>query len=370
MFSRRALKFLSVVVFLVLALVVAGIGVYFGYSYVIAQNARFEAFSTSGTTIGPDTAGAKMVVIPRAATTKAIAALLSDQKVIANPFLFTLLSKVNGFDGQYQAGTHFVTASMTYDEIMYMLSQKPKSVTVTFPEGITYKQIKAKLTAAGVYFDEKKLDAMVKNPSLFLDYDFVRAIPVTAGRDWTLQGYLFPDTYEFDMNADEETILRTFLNNAENKYLPEFYARAQVLGLSMDQVITLASIVQNETAKLTDMGTVASVFWNRLKSKDPTMNFLQSCASLNYLREEQGLARRYIATDADIKFQSPYNTYQNKGLPPGPIGNPGSDAIRATLWPDKTTYLYFVAMGNGNTAFASTFTQHLANIKNSKYYGQ
>jgi len=363
MFSRRALKFLSVMVFLVLALVVAGVGVYFGYSYVIAQNARFEAFTTQGATaVGPGTDGAVMVIVPRGSDTKQIAALLTDQKVIENPFLFTLLSKVNGFDGQYKEGTHFVTDRMTYDEIMYMLSQAPKSVRVTFPEGMTYKQVKARLLEAGVYFDEAKLDAMVQNPSMFLDYDFVRKIPANPDRQWTLQGYLFPDTYEFDMNADEETILRTFLNNTEDKILPEFTARAEANGMTLDEAITLASIIQNETAVLSEMGTVGSVFWNRLNFKDPAARRLESCAVLNFLREEQGLARRVVASADDIAFESPYNTYRNTGLPPGPISNPGVDAIRAALWPDKTKYQYFVAKGDGTTVFAVTWAEHQANV--------
>jgi UPF0755 protein len=362
MFSRKALKALFWMLFLVVALFVAAGGFYLGYSYVVSQNTRFEEFSTSGANVGPDTAGAEMVVIPRASNTKEIAALLADQKIVKNPFLFTLLSKVNGFDGQYQAGTHFVTKSMTYDEIMYMLSQKPKSVRVTFPEGLTYKQIKDKLKTAGVYFDEAKLDAMVQNPSQFIDYKFVRGIEVNPVREWNLQGYLFPDTYEFDMNADEKTIIRTFLDNTEDKFLPEFYARAEVMGLTMDQVVTLASIVQSETAVLPEMGTVASVFWNRLRYKDPASRLLQSCAVLNYLREQQNLPRRIVATDEDIKFDSPYNTYQYAGLPPGAICNPGADAIRATLWPDQTKYLYFVAKGDGTTAFAESFAQHEINV--------
>ncbi len=363
MISRKAVGFLLFVVFVAVALVAASIGVYLGYSYVIAQNKRFETFTSgTGSQVGPETPDAVMVVVPSGADTKEIAAVLAEKKVIGNAFLFTLLSKVNGFDGQYKAGTHFVTAAMTYDEVMYMLSQKPKSVRVTFPEGLSYKEIKKKLTDAGVYFDEAKLDAMVDNPSMFLDYDFVQGIGVTEDRQWTLQGYLFPDTYDFDMNADEETILRTFLDNTEKKILPEFLARAKVIGLSLDEVITLASIVQNETAVLSEMGTVASVFWNRLKFKDPNARLLQSCAVLNYLRAEQGLSRRIVATEADIAFPSPYNTYQNPGLPPGPICNPGSDAIRAALWPDKTKYLYFVAKGDGTTVFAETWAEHQKNV--------
>ena len=364
MFSRKARKSLFWMLLVVVAFAVAAGGFYMGYSYVISQNARFAQFAANGTNIGPDTEGAVMIVIPRGSDTKAIAAILADKKVVDNPFLFTLLSKANGFDGSYTSGTHFVTKSMTYDEIMYVLSQPSKTVTVTFPEGLTYRQMKDRLHAAGVNFDEAKLDSMVQNPSMFLDYTFVQEINITSDRQWSLQGYLFPDTYKFDMNADEETILRTFLDNTQAKLLPEFYARAQVLGMTMDQVITLASIVQAESGRIDEMSHIASVFSNRLHFKDPASRLLQSCAVLNYLLNESGLPTSVFASNADIALVSPYNTYQHPGLPPGPICNPGADAIRATLWPDKTNDLYFVAAcdGTGASYFATTFAQHEVNV--------
>ena len=129
--------------------------------------------------------------------------------------LFLIISKFNGFDGSYRAGTHYLLPNMSYDEIMFLLTHEPKPVTITFPEGLTYQQMKEKMIEAGLNFDEKRLDAMVRRPNALIDYDFVRQIQMNEDREWLLQGYLWPDTYYFDPNADEEDILRIFLNNTE-----------------------------------------------------------------------------------------------------------------------------------------------------------
>jgi UPF0755 protein len=291
--------------------------------------------------------------------------LLAKENIIENTFLFTLLSKFNGFDGTYIAGTHFVTRSMSYDEIMYVLSQSPQSVRVTFPEGLTYKEVKQRLLDAGVNFDETVMDNMVRNPQIFLDYNFVTEIEIKDQRDWLLQGYLYPDTYEFDVNTDEETILRTFLNNTERKLADEYYARAAKVGLSMDQVITLASIIQNECTKTEEMRTVSGVFWNRLKrgSKSDVWFPLESCATVNYLRKEAGLDAVLWVTENDQTFDSLYNTYNYEGLPPGPICSPGEDAIRAALWPENNKFYYFCATGDGSNIFASTLAEQEKNIR-------
>jgi len=264
------------------------------------------------------------------------------------------------------AGTHFVTKNMSYDEIMYVLSQKPHSVRVTFPEGLTYSEVKAKLSAAGVNFDEKVLDSMVRNPQIFLDYDFVTNIEKKDGRDWLLQGYLYPDTYEFDMNTDEETIIRTFLNNTENKLIQEYTDRAEKIGRTMDEVITLASIIQTECMKVEEMRKVSGVFYNRLNRDDYFP--LASCATINYLRKEAGLDTKLWLSNADIDaYDSPYNTYINEGLPPGPICSPGEDAIRAALWPEQHKFLYFCAKGDGYNEFAKTLAEQ---EKNQAYYSK
>ncbi len=376
MISKKITRTLLIVLVIFLLICFSAAGFYFGFSYVLSQNARFsnldKQFNTkeSGSeyAINKDTPGAVELIIPRAADTQEIADLLKEEGIIKNTFVFTLLSKFNGFDGTYMAGTHFVTQSMSYDEIMYILSLKPHSVRVTFPEGLSYSEVKQKLREAGVNFDEKVLDGMVRNPQIFIDYDFVTWIEKKEGRDWLLQGYLYPDTYEFDMNTDEETIIRTFLNNTESKLVSEYVERAKKINMSMDEVITLASIIQNECTKTDEMRTVSGIFHKRLDPKKWPFP-LQSCATVNYLRKEAGQESKLWLLDADISaFDSPYNTYdaKNMGLPPGPICSPGEDAIKAALWPENNSYWYFSAAGDGSNVFAKTLAEQEKNIRNAQ----
>lgn len=371
MLSRRVKRTLLIVATTFVLLVISAIGFYFGMSYVISQNARFDQLDAEFAKpeeenpykINKDTPGAIEIYIPRAADTPAIADVLQAAHVIENPMVFTVLSKFNGFDGSYLAGTHYVTDKMSYDEIMYILTQKPNAVRVTFPEGLSYLEVKQKLTEAGVNFDEQILDSMMRNPQLFVDYPFVAEIQDKPGRQWLLQGYLYPDTYEFDMNTDEEAIIRTFLNNFQAKLSDKYERRAEELGITLDEAVALASIIQIECALNEEMQTVSGVFWNRLKKDIP----LGTDATINYLRKEAGLdTKLWLSSDEINFFDSPYNLYNNLGLPPGPICSPGDLAIKAALYPLKHNYLYFVAMGDGHNAFASTLDQHNANVE--KYF--
>lgn len=351
----------------VLGVVVAScVGFILGYDYVLKQNDRLDKLQSGMLTISSETPGAKMIVIPRGSDTKDIAQILEKSDIISNTLLFTLLSKINGFDGAYLAGTHFVTKELSYDEIMFLLSQQPKAIEVLFNEGLSFLQLKKALVDAGVLFDELALDRMVDKPSLFTEFDFVTHIPAVNDRQWALQGYLFPDTYKFDMNTDEEEIIAKFLANAEMKILPEFYTRAAELGMTIDQVMTLASIIEKESGSIQDMFMVSGVFHNRLKSSRSDMKYLQSCATINYLREQQGREAILVVSNEDMAIKSAYNTYANPGLPPGPICSPGLDAIKAALYPEKHGYLYFVSDGEGNNIYATTLAQHEANIR--KYY--
>lgn len=373
MVAKKITRTITIILVICLLLGGTATGFYFGMSYVMSQSARFdmleerfrEARETGISLIDENTPGAVMLIIPRAANSQKIAEILSEKGVIENPFLFTLLSRFNGFDDTYRAGTHFVSPEMNYDEIMFLLSQNPRSVRVTFPEGITYREVKVRLRAAGVNFDEEVLDNMVRNPQMFLEYRFITDIEIKEGRDWLLQGYLYPDTYAFDVNTDEETILRTFLNNTRNKLLDEYYERAAIMGMTMDEVITLASIIQNESVKIEEMRTVSGVFVNRLRRGEiPGVWMpLESCATVNYLRTEAGLRPVLWVTDNDVTFDSPYNTYNYEGLPPGPISSPGENAIRAALWPERHDYYFFVADGAGNNVFARTLAEQERNIR-------
>ncbi len=358
---------LRVLIVLVLLFAFAVAGVIFGYNYVISQEERFDALQEqidNGTlVIDKNTEGAVVLVVEMGDSTGDIADKLLEMGLINNTFVFSLMSKVNGFDGAYVAGTHYLIPGLSYDEIMYFLTLEPSQVTVTIPEGTTYVELKAILHEAGLNFDDAEFDECMNSPDLFVDYDFISSIEIDPERDYILAGYLYPDTYKFDVNASPETIIRKFLNNMENKLYDEYYARAEQIGMSMDEVITLASIIQQESGKVSDMMYISAVFHNRLNSDDESMRFLGSSATINYLVELQGGTPSLLHTEAETSIDSPYNTYTNPGLPPGPICMPGLDAISAALYPEPNCgYMYFCATGDGGTAFAVTLAEHEENV--------
>ena len=247
------------------------------------------------------------------------------------------------------------------------MTLEPATVSVTIPEGSTYVQVKKLLHKAGLTFNDEEFDQCMNSPNMFVDYDFVSKIEVNEDRDYILAGYLYPDTYQFDINAKPETIIRRFLSNMRSKLYDEYYKRAAGLKMSMDQVITLASIIQMETGKPRDMMYVSAVFHNRLKSKDKSLRKFGSSATVNYLIEQRGGKTSLLHSDEELAIDSPYNTYTHEGLPPGPICMPGLDAISAALYPEAGCgYLYFCAKGDGGTAFATTLKQHNKNIAKYK----
>ena len=367
MLSKKLKIVINILVVLLLLVAFAIMGVYVGYNYVLSQEERFTALEAGiedgSFKVDMNTEGAIPFVINTGDMTSDIADQLFELGLIDNTFMFSLLSKVNGFDGAYQAGTHYLLAGLDYDEIMFLLTQKSESVMVTFPEGLTYEEMKTRLHEAGLTFSDAEMDECMDSPNLFTDYRFVSQIALTEGRDHVLSGYLFPDTYEFDVNASARTIISTMLDNTENKLYDEYYERAAALGMSMDQVMTLASIIQAESSNITDMMYISSVFRNRMNSDDESLHYLSSDATINFIRRMNGLDPTLDVTATDLASDSPYNTYTHMGLPPGPICMPGVDAIQAALYPEpNSNYLYFCSDGNGGTLFAVTLSEHENNI--------
>ncbi len=317
---------------------------------------------TTEVKIKADSEGAKMVDIPMGSDTKTIAGILANEGIINKPQIFTIVSKINGFDGKYQAGTHILKPGLEFNTIMTILTGKPESKKVTIPEGLSYRQIVNTFVKKELATVDK-FDYAMKYQKY--DYDFVKDIKDSNNREFKLEGYLFPDTYEFAMNASEKTIINVMLENFKNKITKEHYKRAKELGMSMDEVITLASIIEREANNTKDRRLVSAVFHRRLKSRD--LNKLQSCATIQYVfLNKEGKVHEKL-TYEDTKIVSPYNTYIHPGLPPGPICSPGMDSINAALYPDEDTdYMFFIAGPDGSTKFSKTYQEHL---KAMKQYG-
>ena len=371
MLSKKIWVALRIRVILFLLFGFAVLGVFGGFNYVISQATRFstlkKGLAEGKYKVTAETKDAVTVVVESGDSTSDIADKLYEKGLIKNKLVFSLMSKINGFDGAYVAGTHYLLKTYSYDEIMFFMTLEPATVAVTIPEGATYVQVKKILHKAGLTFDDEEFDQCMNSPNMFVDFDFIANIDISEDRDYILAGYLYPDTYMFDINAKPETIIRRFLSNMKSKLYSEYYTRAKGLKMSMDQVITLASIIQMETGKPRDMMYVSAVFHNRLKSKDKSLRKFGSSATINYLVEKNGGKTSLLHSDDELAIDSPYNTYKHEGLPPGPICMPGLDAISAALYPEAGCgYLYFCATGDGGTAFATTLKQHNKNVAKYK----
>jgi UPF0755 protein len=299
-------------------------------------------------------------VIQRGAGTDEITRNLKAQGFIENENVFKLFSKINGFDGTYQSGTHILKKDLTNDEIMRILASVPASRQVTIPEGKTFKQIVDILFDKSIIKDKEKFIKAAN--TMEFDYDFLKGIPA---RDNKLEGYLFPDTYEFDMNAGEDVILKKMLDNFDLKFKADYRAKIKDLkgDMTLDKVVIMASIIEKEAKDPDDRYLISGVLYNRLTSKDKTLRKLQVDATVQYVLLKKAGAYKEKLTYDDLKIDDPYNTYLYEGLPPGPICCPGEAAIRAALNPDtEKGYYYYVARGDaaGSHEFSRTYKEHQA----------
>ncbi len=245
-----------------------------------------------------------------------------------------------------RAYMHFTRAQTTAPAI--------QTVRITFPEGFTVREIAQKLEENGVCSAQDFINA-VNAPELS---DELWNFENGGDRAYLLEGYIFPDTYDFYVDEDAQSVLNRFLENFKNKITSEHKQRAAELGYSMDEIITIASIVQEEASVYKEMGKVSSVLHNRLKSN--AFPGLQCDATINYVNLYM---KPYFDTQLSEKYASLYNTYKFKGLPAGPITNPGLAAIEAALNYEDTDYYYFVTDENGNYYYAKTFAEHNENCR-------
>lgn len=296
--------------------------------------------------------GTIVITIPQGAGTERIAKELKNNNLIHSEFFYKVTSRLFGMDRKYNYGKFEIAKSGGYTEIFKVLSAPGnviETVRVTIPEGYEIYKTADLLEQKGL-IDKDKFYYLIDNGNF--DYEFISQIPE---REMRLEGYLFPDTYEFVPN-DEYGIINEMLRRFEEFYL-KYKGEIKSSSLSMDEVITLASIIEREAGSA-DKHLVSSVFHNRLKSNE--YPYLQSCATVQYVLKE----RKPVLSLDDTKIDSPYNTYINKGLPIGPIASPGEASIEAALKPDSTNYYFFVMGSDGEHHFSTTFDQHISNKNN------
>jgi len=314
--------------------------------------------------VGSDKAGKEVVItLSEEDTISTVAEKLGDSGVINVPWFFEFrctASRGSTVSRGFRTGDITLDTNMSYDEILEAIVTpwytERETVTITFPEGSEVVDIVNKLISNGIGTEEGFADVIATYG--FEKYDFVPAV----GTSNRLEGYLYPDTYEFFADSTEIEALSKLLSGFENKIIKDAEVKEliEASDYSFSEILIIASIVEKESGRTDDMPNIASVFLNRLKKN----MLLQSCATYNYTVPKAD--RSSALTAAQLKDDIPYNTYINKGLPPTCIANPGKNAIMSVLKPADTDYLYFCATGDGGTAFAETLAQHQANVNKYK----
>lgn len=284
--------------------------------------------------------------------TSSVAEELYKTGIIKYPVLFKIQSKLGGYDGNFQPGAVTVEDGMSYGQILDLLiTPSREAARITIPEGYEIKQIAQKLDEAGIVAWQDFYAAL--NPQDY-DYPFLQNLPQ---RDGVMEGYLFPATYEIPEGMSAHDIIDLMLSAFSSQFTQEYYERAAQMGVTVDEIVTMASVVEREAGNDEERARVAGVFYNRRNSG---MKF-QSCATVQYILGE----RKPVLSISDTQIDSPYNTYIYPGFPVGPICNPGIESIKAALYPEVTDAYYFVLGKNGEHIFSNTYEEHLAAMNGS-----
>ena len=294
-----------------------------------------------------------------------IADKLKDEGLIQYKWFFKLFGKLRHAESRIGVGTYEVNSDMDYDALISRMSNKNASLTantvkVSIPEGYNVRQVIALLAKYGVNTEEKLLDAAMN-----ADFDYAYIDSNKKGDITRLEGYLFPDTYEFFVDEDPAHALTRLIANFDAKLDNELMQKVDESSYSLSEILTIASLIEKETDG-TDREKIASVIYNRLNNVGETYHKLQIDASLIY-----GLGGKYTGTltSSDLEYNTPYNLSLYEGLPPTPIANPGLASIRAALEPADTSY-YFYALGkDGVHHFFKTYAEHSSFVSSDQYGG-
>jgi UPF0755 protein len=300
------------------------------------------------------------VRIKRGANLRSVATELEAKEVIFNKLIFIITGRLLGYQDEIIPGEYSFPNGLSNLNILKLITDPTinRSYTVMIPEGLNIRQI-GRLLKDQLGLDSAKFVNETFNDSL------ISLLDIEAEN---LEGFLFPDTYNFSLSAagglngeSEREIVLTMFNNFMKKYESKFRNIIEQEELDLLKIITLASIIEGETRYEPEKKTIAGVYYNRLRYRmrleaDPTVQYVLP----------DGPKKRLM--HRDLKYPSPYNTYLKRGLPPGPINNPGLSSIIAALEPENHRYLYFVAKGDGSHRFAETYGEHKKNIREYKKF--
>jgi UPF0755 protein len=322
---------------LVLLLVVVGAGaLWWGYSVV---NAPYRGF----------TGEEVFVEIPQGAGVSGIASRLAAAGVVSNALAFRIAARLSGDERKLQAGEYRFAEAATPGEIVGRLARGDVYTRiVTFREGLTIWEMADVFAASGIGTAAEFLNE-ARNASRIKDLD---------PRASSLEGYLFPDTYKMPRTTGAKGTVDAMVAGFRRVFGEDLRAAAAARGLSVRETVTIASIVEKETGQAQERPLVSAVYQNRLRINMP----LQCDPTVIYALQ---LARRWNGnlTRDHLMMNSPYNTYRNPGLPPGPIASPGRGSLEAAVSPATVPYLYFVSKNDGSHVFASTLAEHNRNVQ-------
>ena len=294
--------------------------------------------------------GAEVFVeLPQGAGVGRIAADLASAGVVSDPWTFRIAARLSGTDRRLQAGEYrFADAASPFDIVDRLARGDVYSHPLTFPEGLTIKEM-------AVLFERSGLGAAADFERAGADGSIVAELDPEAK---TLEGYLFPDTYALSRRAGAAGTVATMVERFQSAFGIDLRSEASAQNLSLREVVTLASLIEKETAAPAERPLVSAVYRNRLKIGMP----LQCDPTVIYALMQ---ARRWRGnlTRQDLQLNSPYNTYRFAGLPPGPIASPGLQSLQAAVRPADAPYLYFVSRNDGTHVFAATLAEHNRNVQ-------
>ena len=298
------------------------------------------------------------VTVPENASLDAITDMLHENGLIQYPWLFKLYCKFTHSAGRMDAGTYEQAYNYDYHALVSGMTESGgtrTTVRVMLPEGATCAQIFALLEKNEVCTAEKLGESAANT---HFDYWFLKDIPY--GETNRLEGFLFPDTYEFYQGMQASSAINKFLENFHNRITAEMLEKADERGMSMQEVVTVASMIEKEAANDDERAMIAAVIYNRIAAGMP----LQIDSTIMYVLPEH----KDVLTVEDTKIDSPYNTYQNTGLPPTPIANPGLASIKATLSPASTKALYYALDSESGThKFFTSYGEFQAFVAKQSY---
>ncbi|GFZ85698.1 endolytic murein transglycosylase [Paenibacillus marchantiophytorum] len=297
-----------------------------------------------------------------------IAKELETKGLIKNSSIFTYYLKWHKQGSKFQAGEYSMKPGMTFDEMIDKLNRgdivKEDMIRITIPEGYTIDQIAAKISEQTPW--KKEAFLQIADAPIDVKTEATASIPDNKNLKHRLEGYLFPETYEFKKGSSEQEFIERTLQQLDKKLAtlpPDWKDKLKERGLSIHQMLTIASLIEREVVVDEERALVSGVIQNRLKKNMP----LQIDATVQYLFDKS----KDRLLEKDLQIQSPYNTYLNVGLPPGPIASPSLASMKAAIYPEETKYLFYVTKKDGTKGhlFAETFEAHKKNIAESKKAG-